>query len=87
MTDESVIETVSQEAPQDPLADIRKMLQDQQKVILQQNEEIKRLNARLNESEKIASATPVKSEPAVPEKSPQDRAWESMMKEMNIKEE
>ena len=86
MTEDSVIETVTTEVS-DPIANLKKMIADQQKVILQQNEAIKSLTARMNESEKIASASPVKTEPETPKKSAQDIAWESMMKEMNIKEE
>ena len=87
MTEESVIETVPQETA-DPIAELKQMISEQNAVILKQNEMIKSLTQRMNESEKVAVATPVKTQvPAVPEKSPQDRAWESMMKEMNIKEE
>lgn len=86
MTEESVIETVVTEEA-DPIADLKKMISEQNAVIMKQNEAIKSLTARLNESEKSASATPVKKEPAVPEKSAQELAWESLMKEMNIKEE
>lgn len=87
MTEESVIEKVVTEEA-DPIADLKKMITEQNAVILKQNEAIKNLTMRINESEKSASATPVaKSEPAVPQKSPQEIAWESMMKEMNIKEE
>lgn len=86
MTEESVIETVPQETA-DPIAELREMIKEQNAVILKQNETIKSLMSRMNESEKVASATPVKQEPKEPEKSPQDRAWESMMKEMNIGKE
>lgn len=85
MTEDSVIETVNTE--ENSLAELKKMIADQQKVIMQQNEAIKSLTARMNESEKIASASPVKTEPEVPKKSAQDIAWESMMKELNIKED
>ena len=87
MTEESVIETVNTEDTV-TLAELKKMIGEQNAVILKQNEAIKSLTARINENEKSASATPVKqSRPAEPEKSPQERAWESMMKELNIKEE
>ena len=85
MTDESVSVDVKSE---DPIAELRKMIGEQNAVILKQNEMLKALNERINESEKAAAASPAaKSEPAEPQKSPQEIAWESMMKEMNIKEE
>lgn len=87
MTDESVKETISTEEVNDPIAELRKIINEQNAVILKQNEAIKSLTIRMNESEKTVSASPVKPEPKIPEKSPQDIAWESMMKEMNIKEE
>lgn len=86
MTDETVIETIAQDSP-DQFAELKKMISEQNAVILKQNEMIKSLTERINETEKSASATPVNTKPAEPEKSPQERAWESMMKEMNIKEE
>ena len=86
MTEESVIETIPQESG-DAFAELKKMISEQNAVILKQNEMIKSLTERMNESEKSASATPVRPEPEVPKKSPQDLAWESMMKEMNIKED
>lgn len=85
MTEDTVIETVSTE--QDPIAELKKMISEQGAVILKQNEEIKKLTARMNDAEKVSSATPVQEKPAEPQKSAQDIAWESMMKEMNIKEE
>ena len=88
MTEDSVIETVTTEEAEVTLADLKKMISEQNAVILKQNEAIKSLTARINDSEKSASATPVaRSEPEVPKKSPQELAWESMMKEMNIKED
>lgn len=86
MTDEGVIEKIPMEE-EDPLAVLKKMINEQNAVILKQNEAIKNLTVRINESEKTNSATPVKTEPAVPEKSAQDIAWKSLMKEMNLKEE
>lgn len=86
MTDEGVIEKIPMEE-EDPLAVLKKMINEQNAVILKQNEAIKNLTVRINETEKSASATPVKTEPTVPEKSAQDLAWESLMKEMNLKEE
>ena len=86
MTEEKVIEKIAKE-DEDPIAVLKKMINEQNAVILKQNEAIKNLTLRINESEKTNSATPVKTEEAVPEKSAQDIAWESLMKEMNLKEE
>lgn len=85
MTEESVSMDVKSE---DPIAELKKMISEQNAVILKQNEMLKALNERINESEKTAAAAPAaKSEPVVPQKSPQEIAWESMMKELNVKEE
>ena len=87
MTEEVTPTLTAKETP-DPIAELRKIVNEQNAVILKQQESIKALTERMNESEKVAGAAPAKSEvPAEPEKSPQDRAWEAMMKEMNIKEE
>ena len=87
MTDETVIESVNTEDTV-TLADLKKMISEQNAVILKQNESIKSLTARINDSEKTASATPVEqSQPTEPVMSPQDRAWESLMKELNIGKE
>ena len=85
MTDESVSIDVKSEA--DPIAELRKMISEQNAVILKQNEMLKALSERVNESEKTAAAVPAQTEPPAPQKSAQEIAWESMMKEMNIKEE
>ena len=86
MTDEAVIEKIATEGD-DPIASLKKMINEQNAVILKQNEAIKNLTVRINESEKITSATPVKTEETEPVKSAQELAWESLMKEMNLKEE
>ena len=72
---------------EDPIAELRKIENEQNAVILKQNEAIKSLTARMNESEKAAAASPVAEKQKEPEESPQDRAWKAMMKEFNIKEE
>lgn len=73
---------------EDPIAELRKIVNEQNAVILKQNEAIKSLTARMNESEKAAAASPaVPQAQEKPEESPQDRAWKAMMKEFNIKEE
>lgn len=72
---------------EDPIAELRKIVNEQNAVILEQNKAIKSLTARMNESEKAAAASPVSQAQKEPEESPQDRAWKAMMKELNIKEE
>lgn len=74
---------------EDPIAELRKIVNEQNAVILKQNEAIKSLTARMNESEKAAAASPAvpQAQQREPEESPQDRAWKAMMKEFNIKEE
>ena len=87
MTEEVTPTLTAKETP-DPIAELRKIVNEQNAVILKQQESIKALTERMNESEKVAGAAPAQTAaPAGPEKSPQDRAWEAMMKEMNIKEE
>jgi uncharacterized coiled-coil protein SlyX len=74
---------------EDPISELRKIVNEQNAVILKQNEAIKSLTARMNESEKAAAASPAVSQAQQekPEESPQDRAWKAMMAEFNIKEE
>lgn len=72
---------------EDPISELRKIVNEQNAVILEQNKAIKSLTARMNESEKAAAASPVSQAQKEPEESPQDRAWKAMMKELNIKEE
>ena len=90
MAEESVKEGIVPDQP-DPIAELKKIVNEQSAVIMKQNEAIKALTARMNESEKTAAAAPAApAAPAVPQppqKSPQEIAWESMMKEFNIKEE
>ena len=87
MTEEVTPTLTAVETP-DPVAELRKIVNEQNAVILKQQESIKALTERMNESEKVAGAAPAQSAvPAEPVKSPQEIAWEAMMKEMNIKEE
>lgn len=87
MAEESVKEGIVPDQP-DPIAELRKIVNEQSAVIMKQNEAIKALTARMNESEKTAAAAPAApAAPQPPQKSPQEIAWESMMKEFNIKEE
>ena len=87
MTEESVKEGIVPDQA-DPIAELRKIVNEQSAVIMKQNEAIKALTARMNETEKTAAAAPAApAAPQPPQKSPQEIAWESMMKEFNIKEE
>ena len=87
MAEESVKEGIVPDQP-DPIAELKKIVNEQSAVIMKQNEAIKALTARMNESEKTAAAAPAApAVPQPPQKSPQEIAWESMMKEFNIKEE
>lgn len=90
MTDEKIPEIKVQDVP-DPITELRNILKEQQAVIVKQNEAIKSLTARMNESEKLAAAAP-QAAAAEPEKEdPQTAAYNAMLKEMgiteNIKEE
>ena len=87
MAEESVKEGIVPDQT-DPIAELKKIVNEQSAVIMKQNEAIKALTARMNESEKTAAAAPAAAAaPQPPQKSPQEIAWESMMKEFNIKEE
>ena len=88
MTEE--IPSISVQDVPDPIDDLRKILKEQQAVITKHNEAIKALTQRMNEQDKLSAAAPaaqVQAEPAVPEKTPQDAAYEAMLREMGIKEE
>ena len=89
MTEENVPSLTVSDVP-DPIEDLRKILNEQQAVIVKQNEAIKALTQRMNEQDKLAAAAPAQQAAAAapaPEKSPQDLAYEAMLKEMGIKEE
>lgn len=88
MTEESVKEGIVPDQT-DPIAELKKIVNEQSAVIMKQNEAIKALTARMNETEKTAAAAPAAAPAAAqpPQKSPQEIAWKSMMKEFNIKEE
>ena len=88
MTEEKV-PTISVNDVPDPISDLRNILNKQQAIILKQNEEIKSLTVRMNENEKLAAAAPA-AEPqaaAEPKKSPQDEAYDAMLREMGINKE
>lgn len=86
MTDEKIPEIKVQDVP-DPITELRNILKEQQAVIVKQNEAIKSLTARMNESEKLAAAAPKAAAAAEPEKEdPQTAAYNAMLKEMGINE-
>lgn len=87
MTNEESVPKMEVDLKEDPISELRKIVNEQNAVILEQNKAIKSLTARMNESEKAAAASPVSQAQKEPEESPQDRAWKAMMKELNIKEE
>ena len=73
----------------DPIEDLRKIVNEQRDVILKQNESIKRLESRLNDFDRkaTASSVPAKSEEVkVPEPDPQDVAYRAMLREMGIED-
>lgn len=91
MTEEKAPEIKVQDVP-DPITELRNILKEQQAVIVKQNEAIKALTARMNESEKLAAAAAAAPAAAEqPKEDPQTTAYNAMLKEMgiteNIKEE
>lgn len=86
MTEEEKAPSISVNDVPDPIAELRNILKEQQAVIVKQNEAIKALTARMNESEKLAAAaaTPDAAEP--PKEDPQTVAYKAMLKEMGIDE-
>lgn len=72
----------------DALKELREIVVKQNEMLQKQNAAISQLESRLNESEKVAAAAPAKQEAAAePELSPQDRAYEALLREMGIKDE
>ena len=72
----------------DPIEDVRKVAEELQKVVVAQNETIKRLEAKMNDIDRktTASSAPAakKEEPKVPEPDPQEVAYRAMLREMGI---
>lgn len=84
MTEEKAPKIKIQDVP-DPLAELRSILKEQQAVIVKQNEALKALTARVNESEKLAAAAPHQSAASEPPKEdPQSAAYKAMLREMGI---
>ena len=87
MTEEKAPSISVKDVP-DPVAELRKILNEQQAIILKQNEAIKSLTTRMNENEKLAAAAAPEGAAAEPPKEdPQTVAYKAMLKEMGIKEE
>jgi len=72
----------------DPLEDVRKVAEELQKVVIAQNETIKRLEAKMNDIDRKTTASSAsvakKEEPKVPEPDPQEVAYRAMLREMGI---
>lgn len=87
MTEEKAPSISVSDVP-DPVAELRNILKEQQAVIVKQNEAIKSLTARMNEQEKLASASPsLPAKEKEPEQvDPQDIAYKSMLAELGIKD-
>ena len=85
MTDEQIAQDM--QITPDALNELKEILVKQNEMIQKQNAAISQLESRLNESEKVAAAAPAKQEAAAePASSPQDIAYEAMLREMGIKE-
>lgn len=83
-------EQVAQDMQISPEAfnELKEILVKQNEMIQKQNAAISQLESRLNESEKVAAAAPAKQEqPAEPQLSPQDAAYQAMLREMGIKDD
>lgn len=89
MTEEEKVPSISVQDVPDPISELRNILKEQQAVIVKQNEAIKSLVARMNENEKLMSASPSPSVKASepPKEDPQDTAYRAMLAELGIKEE
>lgn len=85
MTEEKAPSISVKDVP-DPIAELRNILKEQQAVIVKQNEALKSLTARLNEQEKLISASPsLEAKEKEPLKEdPQDLAYRSMLAELGI---
>ena len=89
MTEDEKVPSISVQDVPDPISELRNILKEQQAVIVKQNEAIKSLVARMNENEKLMSASPSPSVKAseLPKEDPQDTAYRAMLAELGIKEE
>ena len=73
----------------DALKELKEIVIKQNEMIQKQNAAISSLESRLNESEKVAAAAPAAKQEAAaePEVSPQDRAYQALLREMGIKDD
>lgn len=88
MTEEEKAPSISVKDVPDPITELRNILKEQQAVIVKQNEALKSLTARLNEQEKLISASPssVTKEKEPAQEDAQDIAYKSMLAELGIKD-
>lgn len=86
MTEEEKAPSISVQDVPDPISELRSMMKEQQAVIVKQNEMIKSLVARMNENEKLMSASPSPSVKASepPKEDPQDIAYRAMLAELGV---
>ena len=86
MTEEEKAPSISVSDVPDPVTELRNILKEQQAVIVKQNEAIKSLTARMNEQEKLISASPspVAKEKEPAKVDPQEVAYMSMLAELGI---
>lgn len=88
MTDEQI--NIDDPATPDPIEELRRIINEQRDVILNQNESIKKLESRLNDIDRKTTATAgsvtktAEEKPAIPEPDPQDVAYRAMLREMGI---
>lgn len=73
----------------DPIEELRTQLKQQQEIIVKQTAALKDLTRRIGEAEKLqhAAAPQAAAAPAAPKKSPQDEAYEALLKEMGLSPE
>ena len=84
MTEEKAPSISVKDVP-DPITELRNILNEQQAVIVKQNEALKSLTTRMNESEKLAAAAAAAPAAAEqPKEDPQTSAYNAMLKEMGI---
>ena len=78
----------SSDVEYDPIEDVKKVAEELQKVVVAQNETIKRLEAKMNDIDRKTTASSAtvakKEEPKVPEPDPQEVAYRAMLREMGI---
>lgn len=74
-------------ASEESVAELRKLIAEQQQVMVKQNELLKDMQTRMSEYEKVQSAVPAAAPAAQPKESAQDIAYKAMLKEWGVKED